>query len=163
MCKMAGLADHGHKQAPCSKCMVSHDELSSDKAIKNGVPSRLFPSMPSYQFFLEYPLRDGATHKARCFEWKNLKTDAERNTYFARHGVRWTEFARLAYFDPIRCTIIDPMHNFLQGMQFNHSSGYPLLTANHRYRKNPMVRSIYSAKSSSIIHNHTTTRAGYDS
>jgi hypothetical protein len=37
MCKMAGLADHSHGRAPCGKCTVPHEELHSDKAMKNGM------------------------------------------------------------------------------------------------------------------------------
>ncbi|KAI0026650.1 hypothetical protein K488DRAFT_65515, partial [Vararia minispora EC-137] len=36
-----------------------------------------------------------------------------------QHGVRWTEFVRLHYFDPIRMTIIDPMHCMLLGLGKN--------------------------------------------
>ncbi|KAF8584211.1 hypothetical protein K439DRAFT_1616910 [Ramaria rubella] len=36
------------------------------------------------------------------------------------HGTRWFEFARLPYFDVIRMTIIDPMHNLLMGVVKNH-------------------------------------------
>jgi hypothetical protein len=45
MCKMSGLADHGHKGVPCGKCTVTHDELSSDKAIKNGMYLSGIPSI----------------------------------------------------------------------------------------------------------------------
>jgi hypothetical protein len=37
-------------------------------------------------------------------------------TFFKEHGARWTELARLPYFDLVRQTIIDPMHNLLLGM-----------------------------------------------
>jgi hypothetical protein len=50
-----------------------------------------------------------------CFEYQNLQTDEDRAEFFARHGTRWTEFARLVYFDLIRWTIVDPMHNLLLG------------------------------------------------
>ncbi|KAG2365895.1 hypothetical protein BDR07DRAFT_1275829, partial [Suillus spraguei] len=35
---------------------------------------------------------------------------------FEEHGARWTELARLPYFDLVRQTIIDPMHNLLLGI-----------------------------------------------
>ncbi len=47
--------------------------------------------------------------------WKVLPTQAEREEDFARNGVRWSEFARLEYYDVVRMSVIDPMHNFLQG------------------------------------------------
>ncbi|KAJ6575942.1 hypothetical protein DFH09DRAFT_835249, partial [Mycena vulgaris] len=42
--------------------------------------------------------------------------EEEKAEFFAIHGVRWTEFARLTYFDLVRYTIIDPMHNLLLGV-----------------------------------------------
>jgi len=62
----------------------------------------------------EFPERDGDQHKAFAWEWSSLPA-AEREAFFKMHGVRWFEFARLDYFDPIRMTIIDPMHNLLIG------------------------------------------------
>lgn len=54
-------------------------------------------------------------HRKRCFEWKALTTEEDRARYFSEYGVRWTEFARLEYFDLVRYTIVDPMHNLLLG------------------------------------------------
>ncbi|KAF8203523.1 hypothetical protein K438DRAFT_1580620, partial [Mycena galopus ATCC 62051] len=39
-----------------------------------------------------------------------------RNNFFSEHGVRWTEFARLKYFDIVKYTVVDPMHNLLLGL-----------------------------------------------
>jgi len=64
---------------------------------------------------LEFISRDGEEHRQRCFEYRNLGTDAERQKFFDTHGIRWTELARLPYFDLVRYTIIDPMHNLLLG------------------------------------------------
>jgi len=62
--------------------------------------------------FLPY---DGDSHRTKCFEWKALKTEEQRSVFFAEYGARWTEFARLGYFDIVRQTVIDPMHNVLLG------------------------------------------------
>ncbi|KAJ7939839.1 hypothetical protein B0H13DRAFT_1586865, partial [Mycena leptocephala] len=35
---------------------------------------------------------------------------------FVEHGAHWTEFARIHYFDLVRYTIIDPIHNLLLGV-----------------------------------------------
>ncbi|KAJ7361702.1 hypothetical protein DFH08DRAFT_911337 [Mycena albidolilacea] len=40
----------------------------------------------------------------------------EKTEFFSQYGVQWTEFARLEYFDLIKYTIIDPMHNLLLGV-----------------------------------------------
>ncbi|EIW73973.1 hypothetical protein CONPUDRAFT_40430, partial [Coniophora puteana RWD-64-598 SS2] len=42
--------------------------------------------------------------------------ETERREFFERHGVRWTELARLPYFDLVRQSIIDPMHNLILGI-----------------------------------------------
>ncbi|KIJ06468.1 hypothetical protein PAXINDRAFT_91930 [Paxillus involutus ATCC 200175] len=102
MCKMCGFADHGHNVAPCPKCKVTKEELFSDESLRNG--------------------RNGEEHRKGCFEEKSLQTDEEREEYFQKHGVRWTELARLPYFDLVRHTIIDPMHNLLLGELIKYSN-----------------------------------------
>ncbi|KAJ7305462.1 hypothetical protein DFH08DRAFT_825153 [Mycena albidolilacea] len=99
MCKLCGFADHRHNEAPCTKCDVPRDERFSEKALRN-----------------EYRRRTGDEHRKLCFEYSTLTTDEERTEFFATHGVRWTEFARLKYFDIVRYTVIDPMHNLLLGV-----------------------------------------------
>ncbi|KIJ09902.1 hypothetical protein PAXINDRAFT_86800, partial [Paxillus involutus ATCC 200175] len=103
MCKMCGFADHGHNEAPCPKCKVTKQDLFSDES-------------------LQIEERNGAEHCQRCFEEKPLQSDDDHEAYFECHGVRWTELARLPYFDLIRHTIIDPMHNLLLGEFFKHTN-----------------------------------------
>ena len=63
---------------------------------------------------VELPKRDAKEHRQKCYEWKELPPD-EQVEFFATYGVRWTELARLPYFDIVRQSIIDPMHNLLLG------------------------------------------------
>lgn len=63
----------------------------------------------------EWARRDGAEHKRRAFKWKNLPPD-KREAHFNLHGARWFELARLPYFDPVRMSVIDPMHCLLLGV-----------------------------------------------
>lgn len=63
----------------------------------------------------EFPPRDGEEHRRQCYEWLNLETEDAREEFFTRVGVRWSEFARLEYFDMVRWTVVDPMHNLLLG------------------------------------------------
>ncbi|EIW75570.1 hypothetical protein CONPUDRAFT_65494, partial [Coniophora puteana RWD-64-598 SS2] len=39
-----------------------------------------------------------------------------REEHFKRHGSRWSEFMRLPYFNLVRQSVIDPMHNLLLGV-----------------------------------------------
>ncbi|KIJ09290.1 hypothetical protein PAXINDRAFT_87674, partial [Paxillus involutus ATCC 200175] len=98
MCKMCGFADHSHNNAPCPKCKVTQEDLFSDKSLRN-----------------EFEPRTGEEHRQKCFKDKALPTQDDHNTFFQINGVRWTELARLPYFDLVRHTIIDPMHNLLLG------------------------------------------------
>lgn len=65
-------------------------------------------------YYTEFELCDGEEHCRKCFEYRCL-SPAERKAYFNEHRVCWTEFARLTYFNLVRCSIIDPMHNLLLG------------------------------------------------
>lgn len=119
MCKSCGFADHAHKTWPCPKCDVPHSELFSEASLKNGVFLSRDLQSNIHMLNIEYRARDGEDFRRKCHLWRDLKTDQERTKFFEEHGVRWTEFARLPYFDIIRCTIIDPMHNILQGIVKN--------------------------------------------
>ncbi|KAJ7744275.1 hypothetical protein DFH07DRAFT_925148 [Mycena maculata] len=99
MCKLCGFADHGHKAVPCTKCTVSHDELFTEKSLRN-----------------EFPARSGEEHRRLAKEYRDISDPQEKEDFFTIHGVKWTEFARLYYFDLVRYTIIDPMHNLLLGV-----------------------------------------------
>ncbi|KAJ7017492.1 hypothetical protein C8F04DRAFT_1215036 [Mycena alexandri] len=39
-----------------------------------------------------------------------------KEEFFKKYGVHWTEFARLTYFDLVKWTVVDPMHNLLLGV-----------------------------------------------
>ncbi|KAJ7626770.1 hypothetical protein B0H17DRAFT_1286173 [Mycena rosella] len=99
MCKLCGFADHSHKVAPCTKCKVPHDKLFTDESLRN-----------------EFPPRDGEEHRRLCFQYRDLQTLEKKEEFFAAKGAQWTELARLMYFDLVRFTVIDPMHNLLLGV-----------------------------------------------
>ncbi|KAJ6585872.1 hypothetical protein B0H19DRAFT_1250627 [Mycena capillaripes] len=64
----------------------------------------------------EFPERTAEEHRKLAEEYRNLSTEAEKEAFFAVHGVHWTEFARLEYFDIVKWTVVDPMHNLLLGI-----------------------------------------------
>ncbi|OAD78516.1 hypothetical protein PHYBLDRAFT_163625 [Phycomyces blakesleeanus NRRL 1555(-)] len=47
--------------------------------------------------------------------WKEAKNAAEHTRLERSNGTRWSQLHLLTYFDPVRCTIIDPMHNLFLG------------------------------------------------
>ena len=59
--------------------------------------------------------RDTATYRQHAQQWLAADTMAERVRVENDHGARWSELHRLEYFDPVRCTIVDPMHNLFLG------------------------------------------------
>ena len=62
----------------------------------------------------EFPARSGKEHKEKSRQYLDLPPE-KRQEFFSQHGVRWSEFCNLEYFDPIRQSVFDPMHNVLLG------------------------------------------------
>ena len=54
-------------------------------------------------------------HTKNIHEIRQCKTKTARNTLESKYGCRYSKFLDLCYFDPIRMTIIDPMHNLYLG------------------------------------------------
>lgn len=48
-------------------------------------------------------------------EWKAAATARDQERLEHSSGTRWSELHRLLYFDIVRCSVIDPMHNLLLG------------------------------------------------
>lgn len=62
-----------------------------------------------------WPLRNIADHRASINLILQAKTKSERDKLESRHGCRYSVLLDLPYFDPIRMTVIDPMHNLFLG------------------------------------------------
>ena len=116
--KMSGCADKGHSELPCTQCQVSQDDFFSDESLSNGEFLTVILFYWFHHKLTGYHERDTAQHIAKAYEYANLDSDSDRQEFFKKHGVRWYEFARLPYFDPVKMTVIDPMHNLLIGMTF---------------------------------------------
>ncbi|KZO95467.1 hypothetical protein CALVIDRAFT_471468, partial [Calocera viscosa TUFC12733] len=98
LCKICAFGDHAHAKFPCTKCQIHRDELS-------------FPAP------VPFPPRCGEQHKRRCARYYTLDDPKQREEYSRRYGVRWSEFCRMPYFNPVDMAIIDPMHALLLGIQ----------------------------------------------
>jgi hypothetical protein len=70
--------------------------------------------------FTNWKMRDKAAMRQQAEAWRDAKTIEERNTIFTTHGVRWSEFWRLPYWDPPRMLVIDSMHCILEGVVHYH-------------------------------------------
>ncbi|GET58963.1 hypothetical protein GLOIN_2v1786477 [Rhizophagus irregularis DAOM 181602=DAOM 197198] len=60
--------------------------------------------------------RDSNEHLQNALGWRRCNSDASRKRFVKQTGVRWSELLRLPYFDPIRFTIVDPMHYLFLGI-----------------------------------------------
>ena len=68
-----------------------------------------------YSGFELCPLRDIVEHRRQVDDVLGKTTQEERNRAESQYGVRYSELLRLPYFDCIRFTVIDPMHNLFLG------------------------------------------------
>ncbi|RDX49847.1 hypothetical protein OH76DRAFT_1350092 [Lentinus brumalis] len=99
MCKVGGFADHSKAEGFCPRCHIKKSELRTDAAMTNG-----------------YEPRNGAEHKQRAHEYKEVDDPDEQEAFFDNFSVRYFELARLPYFDPVRMMVFNPMHNVLLGV-----------------------------------------------
>lgn len=67
--------------------------------------------------YAAFPARSDKQHRETGERYANLETKAQREEFVREHACRWTEFARLPYFDLVCMVVIDPMHNLILGKQ----------------------------------------------
>jgi hypothetical protein len=63
-----------------------------------------------------WPKREVDELRHAAERWRDAPTDNERNKIFEEEGVRWSEFWKLPYWNPILMLIIDVMHCLLEGL-----------------------------------------------
>ena len=59
--------------------------------------------------------RDPIQYLEHAEQWRAATTLQARTDLERAHGARWSELHRLRYFNPVACTIVDPMHNLFLG------------------------------------------------
>ncbi|KAG2192124.1 hypothetical protein INT47_010712, partial [Mucor saturninus] len=101
--KVAGFAAHSSGHA-CNKCEGEFPlvEGKPDFSGINTVASK-------------WPERSKASNLRAALRWRNATTEKEREDLVKANGTRYSELHRLGYFDVVRQSIIDPMHNLLLG------------------------------------------------
>ncbi|THH31573.1 hypothetical protein EUX98_g2602 [Antrodiella citrinella] len=85
----------------CSHCWITLDEMEE-------LDPQKWP-----------PLRTGEEHRVLAEQWKSANA-SERARLYKENGVRWSELLRLPYWDPIKFTVIDSMHNHYLGLLHAH-------------------------------------------
>ena len=66
--------------------------------------------------FENWKIRDVELMRQQAFRWRDAASEEEREKIFATHGVRWSEFWRLPYWDPTRQLAVDSMHCIFEGL-----------------------------------------------
>lgn len=100
----------------CSNlCRIRHASISKTCGFL-GHTARLGCSKCKKQFTGGFGNSDSSGFDHSSWPLRNIaKTKSERDKLESRHGCRYSVLLDLPYFDPIRMTIIDPMHNLLLG------------------------------------------------
>lgn len=60
--------------------------------------------------------RTDMQHRFLGERYAGKTSQSSRDAYVQEFATRWSELARLPYFDMVRCIVIDPMHNLLLGL-----------------------------------------------
>ncbi|KAJ7088185.1 hypothetical protein C8R44DRAFT_649686, partial [Mycena epipterygia] len=53
-------------------------------------------------------------------EWLQAKTQVARKAIFAKHGNRHSPFNTITYRDPVKHTVLGPMHGWIEGILQHH-------------------------------------------
>lgn len=104
LCRMCGFADHNTKEGFCPRCKIRHPDLFTPQGMTFGA----------------FPARTNEEHRRNAKAYHDATSPSERDRIFRETQTRWFELYRLPYFDPIRMSIIDPMHNILLGIVKTH-------------------------------------------
>ena len=101
--KVGGFVGHAALKG-CSRCLKSF-------------PTNCFGDKADYSGFspVEWPKRKYDEHRSKAFDWKYAKTLECRHKIEREFGLRFSELLRLPYFDTVRFSVVDPMHNILLG------------------------------------------------
>ncbi len=119
MCKAGGFADKSHHNTPCTQGLISTDEMYSDECLSGGTSHSYglpLSGTSNKEDSIGCPARSAQEHVQRAREWRDTEDRKERDALFKLHGSRWSELMRLPYYDCVKMTVIDPMHNLLLGV-----------------------------------------------
>jgi hypothetical protein len=102
--KVFGFSSH-NSFFSCRRCDHAFPAISRDNS------QRDFSG--SFDGHLNKRTNESNRRNALC--WKDAKNDAERQRLTQANGTRWSSMHDLPYFDLVRNTVYDPMHNMYLG------------------------------------------------
>ncbi|KZT18076.1 hypothetical protein NEOLEDRAFT_1081034 [Neolentinus lepideus HHB14362 ss-1] len=101
--KLAGFGSHSHTQF-CTNCTITQKDKASPSAWTKGA----------------FPARTNAEQRRLGEEYNKLTNKAARENFVKANATRYTQLSRLPYFDLVKQTVIDPMHNLFLGLVKTH-------------------------------------------
>lgn len=119
--KAAGLAAHQHRIF-CHRCNAWHTVKME------GQQKMTLDQLRGRSDHEQWATRVCAELRAAAESWRSASTVEEQEAVFNLYGVRYSEFWRLPYWDPITMLVVDPMHCILLGLAKRHASKVLLLT-----------------------------------
>ncbi|KAL5485641.1 hypothetical protein ACEPAI_6682 [Sanghuangporus weigelae] len=105
MCRVVGKADHSHLKFFCTRCKIPRQDLNSMDGITGLMKT--------------YEPRTGDEHRRLAKRYRDAEPGDEPGQcedLFKKNGTRYYAMSRLKYFDAVRMSAIDPMHNVLLGL-----------------------------------------------
>ena len=67
-----------------------------------------------------WPAWDLITQIERAEQWRDCKSEGERDACFKAHGIRWSVLLKLPYWNPILFSVLDSMHAAYLGLVHSH-------------------------------------------
>ena len=101
--KVCGFLGHSARLG-CSKCLKEF-------------PTKTFGEKCDYSGFDQslWPIRSLEIHRYYAYKFQDARTRAGEIKIQKEGGCRFSVLLELPYFDPIRMSVVDPMHNLLLG------------------------------------------------
>lgn len=100
--KLCGFKGHSAHRG-CSKCFKFFPGSFGQKTDYSGFDVN------------EWPLRDNQSHRRNALKVKNAQNKTRKEKLAKKYGVYFSKLLDLEYFDAVRFSVVDPMHNLFLG------------------------------------------------
>ncbi|TBU52487.1 hypothetical protein BD310DRAFT_981846 [Dichomitus squalens] len=101
--KLGGFGSHAHTYF-CIQDWISQTFKATVEAFKANA----------------FRTRTDAEHRSFMAQYQQCSSKGEREDFARKYATRWSELARLPYFDMCRMIVVDPMHNLFLGLVKTH-------------------------------------------
>ena len=96
---------------------LSFNSLHGCNRCLKSFPTQSFGERPNFCGYNResWPVRDINTHREKSYAYISCNTKTQQKEIEREYGIRYTPLIELQYFNPIRHTVVDPMHNLFLG------------------------------------------------